>query len=191
MGDCVSIADNLVFVEPMLPAYVQQMMALAQWLDEILEENGDYVTGDRLSAADITCYHSLWLLRANCGAEAIDAQLKLSPRITAWMERIADIGHGQSTDMTPEEALAAAKSAEPSAPAFDADNDPSGIKPGTAVTVTPDDNARVPVEGELVAANAQEIVIRRETPETGVLHIHFPRAGFETLPTAGSIDSAA
>lgn len=176
---------------PMLPAYLQQMTALGAWLDDILEENGDYVTGDRLSAADITCYHSLWLLRANCGADGIDARLGLSPRITAWMERIAEIGHGESTDMTPEDALAAAKAARPSAPAFDADSDPSGIRTGTAVTVTPDDNARVPVEGELVAANAQEIVIRRETPETGVLHIHFPRAGFETLPTAGSIHSAA
>jgi len=177
---------------PKLPAYVQQMTAFSQWLDEILTENGDYVTGGRLAVADLTCYHSLWLLRANCGADVIDAQIGLTPRVTAWMERIAAIGHGEVTDMTPEEALAAAKAASPAAPAFEADNDPTGIKPGTDVTVTPDDNAKVSAEGELVAANAQEIVIRRQSAETGALHIHFPRAGFETLPaTAGSVDSAA
>lgn len=176
---------------PHLPAYVQQMTAFGQWLDEILAENGDYVTGGQLSAADITCYHSLWLLRANCGAETIDAQIGLTPRVTAWMARIAGIGHGEVSDMTPEDALAAAKAAEPEAPVIAADGDPSGIASGTAVTVTPDDNARVPVEGVLVAADAQEIVIRKDTPETGALHIHFPRAGFETLPAAGSVDSAA
>lgn len=176
---------------PKLPAYVQQMTAFGQWLDEILAQSGDYVTGDKLSAADITCYHSLWLLRANCGAETIDAQIGLSPRVAAWMDRIAAIGHGEVSDMTPEEALAAAKTADPAAPDVDAGGDPTGLKAGTAVTVTPDDNARVAVEGELVAADAQEIVIRKETPETGVIHIHFPRAGFETLPSSDSVDSAA
>jgi len=62
---------------------------------------------------------------------------------------------------------------------------------GFGVRLTPDDNARVPVEGELVAASSQEIIFRRETPENGTLHIHFPRVVFETLPAAGSVDSAA
>jgi glutathione S-transferase len=47
------------------------------------------------------------------------------------------------------------------------------------------------VTGTLVAADAQEIIIRKDTPETGVLHIHFPRAGFETLPVTSSAQSAA
>lgn len=165
---------------PLLPAYVQQMTAFASWLTSMLQENGDYLTGNRVSAADLTCYHSLWLLRANCGADVIDAQLHLSPEVTAWMARIAGIGHGHASEMTPEAALAAAKSAEP-ADSFAADADPTGLTPGTRVTVTPNDNARVPVEGTLVAADAQEIVIARDTLEAGRLHIHFPRAGFEVL----------
>jgi glutathione S-transferase len=44
--------------------------------------------------------------------------------------------------------------------------------------------ARVPVEGIIIAADAQEIVVARESPETGRIHIHFPRAGFETLAVA-------
>ncbi|MGQ0564960.1 MAG: glutathione S-transferase family protein [Gemmobacter sp.] len=169
---------------PMLPAYVQQMTAFAGWLDSMLAAEAGYLTGGHVSAADITCYHALWLLRANCGAAVIDAQLHLSTRVTAWMDRIAAIGHGTHADMTPEAALEAARAATPAAPSIAPDSDPTGIAPGTRVTVTPDDNARVPVAGTPVAAHAQEVVIARTTDATGTLHIHFPRAGFETIPAA-------
>ena len=84
------------------------------------------------------------------------------------------------------------RDATPSEPAFPPDGDPTGIAPGDRVTVTPVDNARVPVDGILVAADTQEIVIRRDSAETGTLHIHFPRAGFAALPVAdGSSRTAA
>ncbi len=44
--------------------------------------------------------------------------------------------------------------------------------------VTPTDVARVPVEGELVRADAQEFALRRTTEETGAVVTHFPRTGF-------------
>lgn len=172
---------------PLLPAYVQQMTAFADWLTSMLAERGPFLTGDKLSAADLTCYHSLWLLRANCGAEVIDAQLHLSKTVTDWMERVAAIGHGTFSEMTSEEALAVAKGVAPDAALLPATGDPSGIAPGARVSVTPDDNARVAVEGILVAADAQEVVIRRETTEAGTLNIHFPRSGFETI----TLDAAA
>jgi uncharacterized protein YdeI (BOF family) len=92
--------------------------------------------------------------------------------------------------MTPEEALECARTASPILPLIGF-KDPTAIAAGTRVAVTPNDNARVPVTGTLVAADAQEIIIRKDTPETGVLHIHFPRAGFETLPVTSSAQSAA
>lgn len=170
---------------PMLPAYVQQMACFAGWLSSMLAENGPYLTGDRLSAADLTCYHSLWLLRANCGAATIDAQIGLGADIAAWLDRIAAIGHGSVTEMTPDEALAVARAAEP-ASLVSVGHDPSGIAAGTAVTVTPDDNARVPVAGTLVAADAQECVVAIDSAEAGRLHVHFPRAGFEVIPAAAA-----
>lgn len=176
---------------PMLPAYRQQMTAFVEWLASMLAENGPYLTGRQLSAADITCYHSLWLLRANCGAEVIDADLSIGRDVAAWMDRIAAIGHGKSEEITPDDALAVAKAARPAVPPLRADGDPSGIAAGTKVTVTPTDNARVPVEGILVAADAQEVVIARTDPQAGELHVHFPRAGFETLPTTGAAARSA
>lgn len=57
--------------------------------------------------------------------------------------------------------------------------DPLGLKPGVAVTVTPDDYAKVPMQGTLVAADDSEIIIHRSDAQTGEIHLHFPRAGFE------------
>lgn len=166
---------------PMMPAYVQQMTAYTQWLSSILKENGPYLTGKDLSAADLTCYHTLWLLRRNAGKDEIDTLLGLQP-LVAWMDRIAAITHAPSSEVTPEQALAKGKVADPAATDYLRGGDPSGIAPGTRVSVTPEDNARVPVEGILVAADAQEIVVRREYSKTGAFHVHFPRAGFDTIP---------
>ena len=167
---------------PMLPGYVQQLTAYSQWLSSMLEQNGPFLTGDALSAADLTCHHSLWLLRANAGAEVIDSQLHLGSDITDWMARVAAVGHGTRTDMTPDQAVPAAHAATPDPAHLPQGAGPSGIATGTRVSVTPDDNARVPVTGTLVAADAQEVVVAVDRPETGTLHVHFPRAGFDTLP---------
>lgn len=168
---------------PHLPAYVQQLTAVSQWLASMLAQNGRFLTGDRLSAADLTCHHSLWLLRANAGADAIDKQLSLGRDITDWMARVASVGQGSPTDMTSEAALAIAMAATP-VPSSLGDSDPSGIKAGTKVSVTPEDNARVPVTGTLVAADAQEAVVALDSAQAGRLHVHFPRAGFEVIPAA-------
>lgn len=171
---------------PMQPAYVQQLATAASWLDSMLGRGHPFLTGATISAADLTCHHSLWLLRANAGAEVIDAQLGLTPRVTDWMARVAAVGHGAPREMTSEEALAAARAATPSTEGLPSAGDPSGIAAGTRVTVTPDDTGKVPTTGVLVAADAQEIVIRREHELTGPVHVHFPRAGFETIPAADS-----
>ena len=175
---------------PKLPAYVQEMTAQIAWLASMLRQNGDWLTGPALSAADLSCYHSIWLLRANCGAEVIDAQLHIAPEVVAWMDRIAAIGHGTKTDITAEDALAAARAATPADPGL-GDNDPYGIAIGTRVSVTPNDNARVPVTGTLAGADAQEVVVAIDSAEAGTLHVHFPRAGFETIAENASARSAA
>ena len=47
--------------------------------------------------------------------------------------------------------------------------------------MTPDDNARVPVTGRLVAASDSELIIHRHDPQAGDLHLHFPRLGFDVV----------
>lgn len=93
------------------------------------------------------------------------------------------IGHGTPSELSAEAALATAKEANPAPVSHIApDADPSCPERGSAVIVTPDDNAKVPVTGTLVAADATEIILHRHDPEAGDLHLHFPRAGFEMKP---------
>ena len=49
-----------------------------------------------------------------------------------------------------------------------------------------EDFAQDPVEGEIVYATREAIAIRREAPEIGSVHVHFPRLGYEVTAVATS-----
>jgi glutathione S-transferase len=134
----------------------------------------------RPSAADLAAYCPLWLLHHQGGPEA-EAKLPLAP-LRGWFDRVAAIGHGRPTEMSASDALGVALRSQPQAPAIPRDADPSGLKAGAAVIVTPDDTGRDPVQGTLLAADAEELVIRSSHPRVGEINIHFPRAGFDIVP---------
>lgn len=161
---------------PRFEADVQFVRAQLAWLKRALGSR-PYLFGDAPSAADLACWQTIYLLRKNCPAD-VDALLGLAP-IVPWFDRLAALGQGAPMPMSAEEAFEVARAATP-APVthLAADGDPGGLKAGTPVTVTPDDNARVPVTGTLVAASDSEVVIHRRDDQAGDLHIHFPRLGF-------------
>ena len=104
--------------------------------------------------------------------------------IDPWYKRVAAIGHGKFSEMTPDQAIDAAKVGEPNEPDqwwSEAQN--IGLKRGDWVSVTPDDYGN-PVYGGLLAWTADEIVIRHEDPSVGKVNLHFPRVGFDTAPAA-------
>lgn len=164
---------------PQFGQHVQFVRAQIAWLKTALAAR-PFLFGDAPSAADFACWQTIFLLRKNCAPE-VDSLLGLAP-LAAWYDRIAAFGHGTPTPMSAEEAFSIALAAKP-APVthLDPNGDPGGLKAGCPVTVTPDDNARVPVRGTLVAASDAEIVIHRKDPQAGELHLHFPRLGFEVV----------
>ena len=160
--------------------YVQQLAAHLDWLLSILADGRAFLFGDAPSAADVTTYHTLWFIRQNGGGKT--EQLLPIGRLADWYERVGALGHGRPREMSATEALAIGRDARPVVPDMAADGDPSGLKPGQRISVTPDDMGRDPVVGELVAANSQEIVLRRNDEIAGEIQVHFPRAGFEARP---------
>ncbi len=153
-----------------------------RWLKAALADGRRFIFGDAPSALDLSCYQTIFLLRKNCPPE-VDAFVAIDGPLPAWYDRIGAIGHASRTEMSGEEALAAARDAQPQPVTHVApDGDPLGLPVGAKVTVTPDDNARIPVAGTLVAADEREIVIHRHDEQAGDLHIHFPRLGFDVLP---------
>lgn len=164
---------------PQFEQHLQFVRAQLGWLKQALGAR-PFLFGDVPSAADLACWQTIFLLRKNCPPD-VDTLLGLAP-LVPWFDRIAAFGHGTPTAMSAEQAFEAARVAQP-APVthLDPNGDPGGLQAGCPVTVTPDDNARVPVKGTLVAASDREVVIHRKDPQAGDLHIHFPRLGFDVV----------
>ncbi|MGJ7581552.1 glutathione S-transferase family protein [Variovorax sp. RHLX14] len=167
---------------PELPLYRQRVVAHYAWLKAALADGRRFILGERPGALDLACYQTIFLLRKNCPAD-VDAMLGIDGPLPGWYDRIAALGHGTPESMSAEDAFASARDASPATPThLQPDGDIGGLRAGDAVVVRPDDNARVPVAGTLVAASADEIVIHRRDPDAGDLHLHFPRLGFDVLP---------
>jgi glutathione S-transferase len=153
-----------------------QWRGQAAWLDSALGD-APFLAGDAPELSDIAAYMNLWFLRGAARA-SYDALVEGLPRLEAWRQRVAAIGHGQREEMTPAQALIVAKSAEPAPYDGHDPHDPLGLSPGAAVVVSADDYGRDPVEGTLVAVNASRVVVAREEATIGRLYAHFPRVGY-------------
>ena len=144
-------------------------------MEDLLADDGPGLATRTPRLADFALYQRLWWLKALDGKAA--HVLAGHPRIAGWMARIAAIGHGRRSELTPADALRIAAEAEPAPIASTAP--PGDIPPGSRVRVATEDFALDPVEGETVHATPTEITLRREDPETGRIHVHFPRLGYE------------
>ena len=57
-------------------------------------------------------------------------------------------------------------------------DDPLRLSAGDAVVVTPDDYGRIPVTGELVTLNVDEVALRLRSAPIDEVVVHFPRLGY-------------
>jgi glutathione S-transferase len=146
------------------------------WLSDMLQDGRPFLLGGTPCIADFAAYHVVWFFRGrhiDCRGE-----LKPYPRLLAWRDRMAAIGHGQRTDIDPAEALATARDNEPMAPRKSQPQDGDPL-PGARARVRPADNAKDWVEGEVTFIDAHEIALVREDPAVGRVCVHFPRLGYD------------
>jgi glutathione S-transferase len=147
-----------------------------KWLSEMLGDGRPYLLGASPCIADFAAYHVVWFYRGrhvDCRAE-----LDPYPRLIAWRERMAAIGHDQRSEMEPDEALAIARAATP-APPRPSEPQEGDPLPGLRARVRAADNARDWVEGEVLFIDADEIALKRSDPEVGEVAVHFPRLGYD------------
>lgn len=157
-------------------AYEAAAASARHYLTELDGSVGSaFLFGSRPCIADFSVYHCLWFLNNN----PVNAKLLEDyPAVREWMARMAAFGHGRVEAVDGAAALAGARAENPELPAL-GNRLPEGFALGDAVTVTPVDYGRIPVAGRLVAWSSEEVVIDRETPETGRVFVHFPSSGFE------------
>lgn len=139
-----------------------------------LRSGGDFLFGEA-SVADIALAHPLWFLR---GTPVTAPLVDDYPEVAAWLARVLDFGHGSLSEMSSEQAIAVAREATPAALPEDDFVDPNGFQPGQMVRIAAVDYGVDPVEGELLFAGREELILRREDERAGTVHVHFPRLGF-------------
>ncbi|SEC27029.1 glutathione S-transferase family protein [Pseudomonas anguilliseptica] len=150
---------------PSLMARVEQQLA---------REEGDYLFGEP-SIADFSLAHCLWFLKGTpVTAPLVDAY----PNVSAWLGRVLGFGHGASSALSAEDAIAIARAATPAALPDEQFAEPNGFTVGQRVQIAATDYGVDSVEGELVFAGVEELILRREDPRAGTVHVHFPRLGF-------------
>ena len=156
-------------VQPMTPKQARQRLkGHLERMEGMLEK--DFLFGDTPCVADFSAYHGLWYVRDLAEKSVIQSY----PRVNAWMDRIKAFGHGTQSALTADGALSSARSSEPR-PVSGQGSDPML---GKTVSIAPDDYAREPVTGVMVAASEHGWVIRRNSDDLGVLHVHLPKLGY-------------
>nr|WP_288357269.1 glutathione S-transferase family protein [uncultured Pseudomonas sp.] len=135
---------------------------------------GEFLFGEA-SLADIAMAHPLWFLRATPVTSPLVDDY---PAVAAWLDRVLAFGHGKPEDLSSEAAVEVARAATPAALPEEAFADPNGFKAGQRVAISAVDYGVEAVEGELLFAGAEELILRREDDRAGVVHVHFPRLGF-------------
>ena len=158
-----------------LPTVRDQTYALLSLAEAMLGDGRKFVLGGEPSLADCALYNPVWFIQQQLGATA--SPLDRLPRIVAWTERMRALGEGKRQDIQATDALAIAKAAKPDPTSVDS-KDPSGLRAGQKLSVTPDDSGKVPVSGTLVGLTADRISLARSDERVGDVVVHFPRAGF-------------
>ena len=143
-------------------------------LDAQLADGRHWLFGKEVSVADFSVAHCGWYVKS---AGPLADIFKPHAHFSAWLERMLTLGHGKPERMGSDDALKVAASASSHAACSVAPG--LGFEAGQAVTATPTDYGQDPVTGTLVGLSSNEVVLRRSDARAGIVHVHFPRAGFQ------------
>ena len=148
-----------------------------KWLADMLADGRPYLLGAQPCIADFAAYHVVWFYRGR----HIDCRAVFDPypKLIAWRDRMATIGHGKRTDIDADVALAEARAAEPATPrpSQPQEGDP---QPGERARVRPADNAQGLGRGRGASSSTPTRSRCCATiPTVGNVAVHFPRLGYD------------
>ncbi len=162
---------------PHLKAQFEASLARAE---DALAEGRSFFSGDAPGYSDFAFYMDTWFqMRADFGQPDAPV-LNPFPHVRAWHSRVAAIGHGQSTEISAQDALDIAKTSSSSV--IELVEPASGFSAGQRVTVSTEDPGANPVAGKLVRLTSRDIAVMRDDPRVGTVCVHFPRLGQVVMP---------
>jgi glutathione S-transferase len=151
-----------------------QLATYLAWIESLVAGGQPFLLGERPCIADFSVAQSVWFIRR---APPVAAVLAPFPRLAAWFDRVAAIGHGRGEPMSSDDAIGVA--AQAGAHAATRVEPGLGFEAGAQVTVAALDYAIDLVPGTLVGLSADEVVLERRDDRAGTVHVHFPRIGFQ------------
>jgi glutathione S-transferase len=162
-----------------LPYFLMHLKRLDQQL-----ACAPYLFGEAPTIADFSTYHICWFVHNNA---AIRDTFAPFTHVLAWMNVMAEIGHGHSSEISGAQGLAMARDSIPQPEVKIAALHVDDLQVGDLVDVTPIDYGLFPVRGTIQLASLEELVLLREDPQVGQVAVHFPRLGFkvEKVPAEG------
>ncbi len=155
-----------------------QMQSALRRFEQALSTS-PWLMGQAASIADFSVYHCLWFM---VRAGLADTLLAPWPAVQAWFARIAAMGHGARTEMSSADAIALAASSGGHAPVQVAAG--LGFSAGDSVTVAALDYGTEGVTGTLVGLDIERVTLARRDARAGLVHVHFPRLGFDVRRSA-------
>ncbi len=162
---------------PTLPDGAAVLHTYFTRLEQMLGDGRPFLLGPLACIADFSAAQSVWFMHL---APPVAALFEGYPKVLAWYRRVQGFGQGTPTKMKSDEAIAIAMAiagrGEHATLSFSAED---GLEQGAEVTVTPTDYAHDAVAGRLVGLGRDEVVIARDDPRAGRVHVHFPRIAFQ------------
>lgn len=156
------------------PSAKKALMIIRKHMQDLDQRvsNAQYLQGDSPALVDFAAFHSLWFYFAMTRTKPPS---ELS-NFAAWYARIADFGHGKRKEISAERALDIAKKTLPRALPSSMQQDENV---GRRVQISPSDYGLAAVEGILVGADSERLILARTSEDLGEVNIHFPRHGYK------------
>lgn len=167
---------DIDLIERDVPWALGQLRAQFGWMEQRLATGRRFMLGDQPGLPDALCYYLVWFLRGRY--QGADAFLGQFVALNPWETRMREIGHGAPTEMSAEEALRLAASAEPGTQPREDPKDPEGLVPGMSVGITPADGGGAEVEGKVLSVTPEDVAVERHDAQVGRVAVHFPRVGY-------------
>ncbi len=163
-----------------LPDALAQVRAQLSWIDQRLADGRRFLLGPQPGLPDALCYYLVWFFRGRVGAAP--ALLDELPRLEAWEQRVASLGHGRPVDLAADQALDIARDSQPEVSESIDAADPLRRTLGETVGVVPDGDGGDPtVRGRLARLTRDTVVITRHDERVGDVAVHFPRVGYRVV----------
>lgn len=164
------------------PFLRDQWRTQLMWIEDRLDGGkhagtGDWLVGTKPGLVDVQAFMNPWFVEQNV-PDFLSRCFETAPLTKSWYNRLKGFKGQVPEEMSGEDALAIAYKAAPRLKPASTAQDLRDFEPGDHVAIAPDDYAKDWVEGELVVANAERIIIARNDAKVDNVHVHFPRVGY-------------